>query len=313
MKKLLLLSLVLSINLFSEVDKLSQEEKIKNVERLRNRVVATISKEEFYKYNATQKEIEVQTTYGNSKVFIIEPKNRKELGKLPLIINIHGGGFVKAREDRDKLFCYKIVDSIPSVIVDIDYKLAPENMFPIPLKESFEIFEWALENSEKLNIDLNKVILMGQSAGGNIATGIVNLSIEKGIKQPTALILAYPPMDLYTDPIEKILKPEDKPYAENARLYNSFYINADNSKDYLVSPIFTPEENLKKFPNTLLITAELDSLAKEGELFASKLSVSGVEVTSKRFLNSGHGFTINQNGKFKESVDLIIKYIKNSI
>ncbi|MGL5202362.1 MAG: alpha/beta hydrolase [Cetobacterium sp.] len=311
MKKLLL-GVILSINIFAEINEMSQEERVKNVERLRNRVVATISKDEFHKYNAIEKEMELQTSYGASKIFIIEPQNRETLGKLPLIINIHGGGFVKAREDRDKLFCYKIVDSIPSVIIDIDYKLAPENMFPIPIKESLEIVQWAFKNSKELNVDLNKVILMGQSAGGNIATGIINLSIEKGLELPVALVLAYPPMDLHTDPVEKILKPEDMPYAKNARLYNSFYVNEEDSKNYLASPIFTSEENLKKFPKTLLITAELDSLAKEGELFASKLSKLGVEVTSKRFLNSPHGFTINQNGEFKESVDLIIKYIKSS-
>ena len=105
---------------------------------------------------------------------------------------------------------------------------------------------------------------------------------ELGDFKPNCVVMDYPPMDLYTDPDEKEIRGKGIP-AERARLYNLYYCEREQQNDYLASPIFATNEQLRDFPTALMITAGEDSLCAEGEQFALNVARAGNQITVKRF------------------------------
>lgn len=236
------------------------------------------------------KEIFVNTRSGKAHIYINYPLEGEK--PYPLYVNMHGGGFVKGHFSQDELFCRKVCNAVNSAVIDIDYKIAPEFMFPYALNECYDVIKWAYENHKELGIDKNKIAVGGHSAGANIAIGITLMANERSEFPIACQVLDYPPTDLYGDPALKELACDTVVPAKKAELYTDMYIKKEDRRNIFASPIFAKSEQLKGLPPALIITAELDSLCSEGEKYASMLVSSGVEVTAKRFLGCKHGFTI---------------------
>lgn len=285
------------------------EEKLEKAMTMRRRdLFGQPSSEELATIEADQQEIFIPLSDGGRlKIYQITPlKEKNDM----LVINFHGGGFIKGRQEKDRLFCSRLCRHFGCTVWDTDYSLAPEHPFPTAVNESFEAVKYAMENSRQYGLSAEKIILMGHSAGGNLATSVcINLS-DHGMKMPAALICEYMVTDLFTDPADKKRSPQDMP-AETARAYNAFYCRPSMAKDPLISPIFARDKTLSAFPPSLIITAGLDSLDREGEEFALKLARAGVPVTLQRFCESRHGFTINREGQGEQATELIFKFIKN--
>lgn len=237
------------------------------------------------------KEMFLKTKLGETHIYIHYPLKGEK--PYPLYINIHGGGFVKGHFQADELFCRKVANAVNCAIIDVDYKIAPEFMFPHALNECYNVVKWAYENYEELGIDKNKIAIGGHSAGANLAVGVTLMANKSKDFPIVCQILDYPPIDLFSDPVSKEVACDTVIPPEKAKLYTDMYIKEEDRNNFLASPIFAKGEQLKGLPPALIITAELDSLCKEGEKYASMLIAAGVEVTAKRFLGCSHGFTID--------------------
>ncbi len=256
------------------------------------------------------KEMFVKTRNGDSHIYIHYPLDTE--GPIPLYVNIHGGGFIKGHFQVDELFCRKIVNKVHCVVIDVDYKIAPEFMFPYALNECYDVVKWAYENCKELGIDKNKIALGGHSAGGNLAAGITLMAEKSKDFSIAYQVLDYPPLDLFTDPAAKNDFVDTAISHEKARIYNALYIKEEDKNNPLASPVFASTQQLKGLPPTLIITAELDTLCDEAEKYASMLIEAGVEVTAKRFLGSTHSFTINLKEGYKDAVKMIVKALNNA-
>ena len=159
-------------------------------------------------------------------------------------------------------------------------------------------------------LDPDKVVLFGQSAGGNLVANVCMAEADAPAVRPLAAVIAYAPMDFKTDPADKFHPERDMP-AERARGYNALYCTPEKTGDWRVSPLFAPPERLAAFPQTLIITAGDDSLAPEGEEFARSLARAGVETTCKRFVGCLHGFFINRTDTWEDGIELIHRYLRN--
>lgn len=284
---------------------LSYEEKMALANRMRssNRF-APVSESEFVSFDVSEECIEVATSAGKTEVYIVSPNDVKSYA--PVVINLHGGGFINKRLDRDKLFCYKLADVLKCKVIDVDYKLSPEHVFPVAYKECVDLVKWVYDRAEILEINPEQISIVGHSAGGNLAIGSIIENLEGNMVDKVAI--EYAPLDLYTDPAEKPRFERDLP-PERARAYNQFYCAAKELKDPRVSPIFLEKNELKGFPKTLVMTAGEDKLCAEGESFANNLQDAGVDVTYKNFLGCVHGFTINRMDKYEESFKLITSFL----
>lgn len=289
-----------------------REEMIRMAVETRKQVTnAVVTREEMERYPAAVRKLKIPTRWGDSEAYLAcREQELKEV--TPLVINFHGGGFIRERTENDELFCRKLAHSLRWKTLDVDYRLAPEHPFPIGLYECHDVVCWAMDHPEELGIDPERIFLMGHSAGGNFVAGVCMLLKEEGRPLPLALVLDYPPMDLATDPEHKEIKGKGIP-AQRARLYNLYYCEKKDQTNSLASPLLAQEESLRGFPKTLVITAGEDSLCTEAEAFALKLARAGNEVTLKRFLGAKHGFTIYRTAGHEEAFRMILGYCSQRI
>ncbi|MDC7125433.1 MAG: alpha/beta hydrolase [Spirochaetales bacterium] len=286
---------------------MSFDEKMKLAERMRNsNRFKPVEKDEFDKYNVTEEKRVFSGREGETVVYVISPDDISSPS--PVVINLHGGGFINKRLDRDRLFCFKIAEALKCVVIDVDYKLSPEYVFPAALNECEDIIYRVNAEADRLGIDRSQISLTGHSAGGNLAVSAVATLLKKNLPAVSKMVIEYAPLDMFKDPADKPSYERDLP-AERARGYNSFYCKEEELKEPRVSPTYMEEKMLKDFPDTLVITAGEDRLNEEGLAFAEKLKNAGVKVCSKNFDGCVHGFTINRMDRHEESFKMIIDFL----
>ncbi len=234
----------------------------------------------------------------------------------PLFVNLHGGGFIKGRADRDTVYCSELAESFRALIWDVDYVLAPEYPFPAAVYEVYDITKYAYEHAEEYGFDKEKIFLLGHSAGSNLACGALALNEREPAFHVQGLILDYIPADQRVNPFLKLNQEDYKDERRTARAlmeynYLELYMEPEQCIDELASPILLSDEILGVFPETLVVTAGFDTLQKEGEEFANRIAKAGTAVTMRRFRNSMHGFTINRNGEWKEALELHKRFIRS--
>lgn len=289
--------------------KMTREEMIRMAQETRAQVTnAPVSRELLEQYPAVIRECQIP---GRDDTMIhcyySESPEHKEHADT-LIINFHGGGFIRGRTPNDEVFARRMNHGIGCKVLDVDYKLAPDYPFPTAVHEAYDVTAWAFTHADELGISEDKIILMGHSAGGNLAIGVVMKALEEKLFHPFLLIADYPPLDLYTDPGDKQKMGQGIP-AERARLYNLYYCDREEQKNPYASPVYAGDEQLKDFPRTLIMTASTDDLCNEAEEFALRLARLGNEVTLKRFQGARHGFTIYRTEGGDEAVGFIRRYI----
>lgn len=224
---------------------------------------------------------------GSIPIRIYHPNPEK---KLATIVYFHGGGFVfNGIESHDKI-CRRIARDNQAVVVSVDYRLAPEHKFPKGLHDAYDATVWVAENAASFNGDPTKLILMGDSAGGNLAT-VVSL-MSKKLNGPNIFyqVLIYPCTDatLSYPSIEQL----KKGFLLEKKMIHWFvdhYIsNPEDFYNPLVSPVF--EKDLSNLPPALVITAEYDPLKDEGKAYADLLKEAGNQVIYKNYDGLIHSF-----------------------
>lgn len=221
----------------------------------------------------------------------IIPQNLSK--KHGLIITAHGGGFCKGHKDADLYFSAMVAVRTNYEVWDVDYKLAPQYPYPAAFNQIYNLTKFAYQNSADLGFDSNDLILVGNSAGGNLVTATALRNIQEHAFKIKLLNTNYPPLDLATDPADKPEAPKSYiPYARS-REYNRMYTDADSARTPYVSPVRATEKMLKGFPPLLMITAGQDALHNEGEEFAFNVMTAGNLVIIKKFEHSEHSFMVN--------------------
>lgn len=256
----------------------------------------------------------ITTSEGESHFYIITPKEEKQI--YPLYINMHGGGFVIGHGKKDELMCNKIAALVGCKVINIDFKLAPEYPYPTVFNESYGIVKWVFQNADKLNIDKSKIVLGGQSAGGNLTTAIALRANKTKDFKLKKIIMDYAGYDFATDPYEKLKSEENaeefgRLIVEKMKQINSLVFSEETDKyNPYLSTLFATKDMLFSMPPALMIIAGKDFLRFESKEFALKLINAGVEVTIKEYLNSNHGFVEGCQGEYLEAQELIVKTLK---
>lgn len=240
----------------------------------------------YYPKTITGKELFLNTNTGRVRVL---GYNMERPEKMPLYVNLHGGGFVMGKPEMDDLYMEAIAKGAGIKVLSVDYSLSPDVAFPVALNEYYSIVQYAKERSDELGIDPNKIAVGGHSAGGNLSAALCLMDAEKRQLRPTCLILDYPPLDISTDPYLKP-RPKGALSPKMSRMFNTAYCQKTEVRNPLVSPIFATADQVKNFPPTLIITATHDSLRDEAEAFGEMLGEANVDVTLRSF-EGKHGFT----------------------
>lgn len=214
------------------------------------------------------------------------PSDEKNLG---LCVFIHGGGWVFGTLDDHDDLCRRLAMLSGHAVLSIDYRLAPEFAFPVPLEDCLAATRWAHENASSLGCDASRMVVCGDSAGGNLSTLVAQHS---GVPLKMQLLI-YPATDARC--ITESYRRNALGYLLTAPAMQWFYGHylsggKGSGDNPLVSPLLASDEVLAKMPPTLVITAEYDPLCDEGENYARKLNSLDVPTTCTRYFGQIHAF-----------------------
>lgn len=235
----------------------------------------------------------LHTEVGDVPVRIYTPEGT---GPFPALVYFHGGGWVFCNLDTHDGVSRQMANRVPAVVVSVDYRLAPENKFPAAVEDAYAATTWVAENASALNVDAQRVVVIGDSAGGNLAAVVALMARDRGGPKLAYQVLICPVMDY---PI-----PGLPSYHELAEGYNLtrknmiwFWERYLNSEQEASNPYAVPlrAESLKGLPPAFVITAEYDPLRDEGEAYVTRLQAEGVPARLKRYDSMIHGF-VNMSG-----------------
>ncbi len=209
----------------------------------------------------------------------------------PALVYFHGGGWVLCDLDTHDVVCRAISRRAEAVVVAVDYRLSPENNFPVAVEDCYAATRWVASNTGRLGIDPRRIAVGGDSAGGNLAAVV---ALKARDEQGPALAL-----QVLVYPVTNLSSFDTPSYAEFAEGYfltksqmewfrDSYLAVSVDAKQPYASPLLATD--LHGLPPALVITAECDVLRDEGEAYAKRLENAGVLVTCSRYPGMIHPF-----------------------
>ena len=213
---------------------------------------------------------------------------------LPVIMYFHGGGWVLGGFDTHERLLRELANGAHAAIVFVNYTRSPEAKYPIPLEEAYAATKWISENGQASNLDSSRLVVAGDSVGGNMATALALLAKERGGPSITFQLLFYPVTDANLDTSSYLAYKEGYFLTREAMkwFWDNYLSNDTNRKEPTVSPLQASVEQLSGLPPVLIIVGENDVLRDEGEAYAHKLMQAGVPTTATRYLGTIHDFVM---------------------
>ena len=211
-------------------------------------------------------------------------------GPFPVIVWFHGGGWVLGSLDSADPFVRRLVEATGFVAVSVGYRLAPENRYPAASDDCFAATQWVARKAAELDADPARLVVAGDSAGGNLAAAVAIRARDAGGPAIAFQYLICPVTD------HDFTRPS---YVDNADGYMmtrrdmewfwGHYASEASTRD---APDASPlrASSLERLPPALIVTAELDPLRDEGEAYARRLAEAGVSTSHRRYDGVIHAF-----------------------
>lgn len=217
---------------------------------------------------------------------------------VPVLMYFHGGGWVIGDLDTHDSLCRDLAAGSQSLVISVDYRLAPEHPYPAAPADCYAATVWASKNAALFGGDATRLAVVGDSAGGNLAAVISLMARDRGKPDISFQLLIYPVVDCTSDTLS---------YEENAEGYLltkasmewfwDQYVSDNRRKEMYASPLRAT--NLANLPPALLLTAEYDPLRDEGEAYGKRLEEAGVTTEVLRYDGMIHGF-VHMNAMLPE-------------
>ena len=212
-------------------------------------------------------------------------------GPFPAYVHFHGGGWYMGNIAMTEGECQHVVRDVGCVVVSVDYHLAPEHKFPIPLEDCYTATTWVVDHAAELTVDPEQVAVGGGGAGGNLAAAVALMARDRGGPKLLLQVLDVPATDsrMNTPSMEQnaLGYMLTKEWLQKA--WDRYLRGPDDARNPYASPAFA--EDLSGLPPALVLTAEYDPLRDEGEEYGRRLQAAGVPATVSRYDGMIHGFT----------------------
>ena len=247
---------------------------------------------------------------GDLRLRIYRPPGK---GSFPLLAFFHGSGFVLCSLDTHDGMCRNLCAGADCAVVSVDYRLAPEHKYPAGLDDCVFATRWIADHASELEGDARRLVVGGDSAGGNLAAAAALRLRDGGGPPLVGQLLIYPVTDYHT--------PGTPSYRENAAGYglthdtmvwfwDHYLSDAAQAADPYVSPLRASD--LANLPPALVQTAEYDPLRDEGEAYAAKLRAAGTPATLSRWDGMNHGFLfwVGRVDKAGEAMDECCSWLR---
>jgi acetyl esterase len=224
---------------------------------------------------------------GSIPVRVYWPENRDNL---PVLLYYHGGGWVFGNIESVDRTCRVLASKARCVVVNVDYRLAPEHKFPAAAEDAYAVAEYVANHSQEFACDPDRIAVGGDSAGGNLAAVACLMARDRGGPAIAFQLLIYPLTDYDDD------RPSLHEYAEGYLLtraairyfWDQYVSSPQEGRHPYASPL--KATGLEGLPPAMVITAECDPLRDQGEAYARRLDEFGVPVALKRYDGAIHVF-----------------------
>jgi len=211
-------------------------------------------------------------------------------GTLPVIVYFHGGGWVICGLDSHDAGCRSLANATGAVVVSVDYRLAPEHPFPAAIEDCFAATAWVSGHSADLDIDPDRLAVMGDSAGGNLAAAVCLRARDAGGPDIAFQVGVYPALagDVAFPSQEENAEGYFLTQADMEWYWHHYVPEPADRRNPLAAPLLASD--LGGLPPSHIVTAEHDPLRDEGEAYANRLREAGVPSTNTRYGGMIHGF-----------------------
>ncbi len=223
---------------------------------------------------------------------VYKPKVARE--NSPVLLWLHGGGFVVGRPEQDDVCCAYYVQELGLTVVSVAYRYAPKYPFPVGLHDAYAALKWVVSQARELGIDPKRIAIGGQSAGGGLAAALVQLAYDRQEFNVALQLLIYPMLDDKT-----VLRPEIDDsnnitwtQKSNKFGWESYLGTACGTKDVPAYAVPARREDLSNLPPAWIGVGSLDVFHNEDLEYAKRLQASGVEVELVVVEGAFHGFDV---------------------
>ncbi|MFK0200569.1 alpha/beta hydrolase [Streptomyces lavendulae] len=229
---------------------------------------------------------------GEVRTRIVRP--RGATGTLPVILYIHGAGWVFGDAHTHDRLVRELAVGAHAAVVFPEYDRSPEARYPVAIEQSYAVARWITAEGAAHDLDPARIAVAGDSVGGNMSAALTLMAKERGDVRLLAQVLFYPVTDASFDTASY----ED--FAEGYFLrrdamrwfWDQYTTDETERAQVTASPLRATTEQLTGLPPALVITAEADVLRDEGEAYAARLREAGVPVTALRALGTIHDFVM---------------------
>lgn len=230
----------------------------------------------------------IKITADSIPVLVFNPSHSSNL---PVIIHYHGGGFISPLVPGLEHALWQDAKTYGAIVFAVDYRVAPENKFPAAVNDSYNSFKWIAAHAAEFGGDTGRIVLMGNSAGANLAAVVAHKAKKDGLVKKIKLqVLNGLPADMRPQHMET-----SPSYQQNATGYfqtkAACYFAVENyAPGQYDNPEVSPllNEDLSGLPPAVIVNAEFDPLRDDGILYAAKLRKAGVQVWDRCFAGQIH-------------------------
>jgi acetyl esterase len=232
--------------------------------------------------------LSIPTDYGPLPCRFYRPS--KDATPCPLLIYYHGGGFMLGDLELYDTTCRRLAVKAGCAVLAVGYRLAPETQFPGAVEDAYAAAAWAATNAGRLGVDLARLVVGGDSAGGNLAAVVAGLALDSGAFAIALQTLIYPTTDMSRKYPSHTSNGSGYMLTTKALdwFMDNYVPDHADRLDPRASPMLRP--SLKGLAPALIISAEFDPLVDECAAYAGRLEEAGVPTTHVCFPGMIHPF-----------------------
>ncbi|KAI9784110.1 MAG: hypothetical protein M1839_002614 [Geoglossum umbratile] len=253
---------------------------------------------------------------GNVKVVLYKPAGAT--GNLPAVVYLHGGGWILGSPNTHDRLLRDLTRESGLAFFFVSYTPVPEKVYPAQVEEAWIAVKWLGMHGAEKGLEASKIAIAGDSAGGQLAIATCALVAERGGPKIVYQVLFYPVTDTSQESdTYKAFKTNPGLEPDTLRWMVGAFLPSHNDRlGHLASPLLSSQEQLKRLPPTLVITADIDPLRSEGEAFGARLLEAGVETAMFRALGTLHDFVMLNglaNATSRASIELAALKLRRAL
>ena len=239
---------------------------------------------------------DLPTSRGPIHIRVYTPKNAAG-SNLPVVMYFHGGGFVIASIATYDASCRAMANATGAMVVAVAYRKAPEHKLPAAHEDSYAATQYVMNNAASMGGDPSRVAVLGESAGGNLATNMCIMARDRKGKMPIHQALIYPYVDMSARGLNaaSMLEVRNASYPkvkfltrEGVAWFNKWALPSKAfGRNPVVSPLYA---NLRSLPPATVVLAEIDPLRTQGAQYTRKLMNAGVPTKVAYYTGVAHEF-----------------------